>query len=144
MWNLGDNKLLEINGVDYTLYLLMLRYFALFYVCVTAFNACVMMPIYLTGHPFTSNNTTQKLNTTMDEITVINVAAVDWKVNFSYFVSIMIVSSLFVVMIQKLRLKYESWKNLRSPSKTFKTDADVAHYSIMIQNLPTNKPPELL
>ena len=80
----------------------------------------------------------------MDEITVLNVTAVDWKINFAYFLSILLVSTMIVVMMQRYRWKYESWKKLRSPNVDFKTDTDVAHHSIMIHNLPTNVPPELL
>ena len=35
----------------------------------------------------------------MDEITVLNVTAVDWKINFAYFLSILLVSTMIVVMM---------------------------------------------
>lgn len=144
LWNLQDSRLLEINGIDYTLYLVMLRYFAVFMALITCFNAVVMLPTYLTGHPIGNSSPNLLLNSTMDKITVLNVSGVDWKVNFSYFLSILLVSTMIVLMLQQYRSKYESWKKLRSPNVDFKTDTDVAHHSIMIKNLPTNVPPELL
>ena len=57
---------------------------------------------------------------------------------FTYFSSLFLVSGALVFTLQKYRKKYESWKKKRDPKIDFKTDADVAHYSVMIQNLPDN------
>jgi hypothetical protein len=57
LWNLKDSRLLEINGIDYTLYLVMLRYFAVFCAVLTFFNCAVMVPVYMTGHPVGGKNT---------------------------------------------------------------------------------------
>jgi len=134
LWNLSDDKLIEINGIDYTLYLIFLRYSAVFFTFLTCFNLIFMVPVYITGTPLIS----MPLNSTMDEITVINVTSESGRIAFSYFASLLVGTIFLVVMMQRYRLKYESWKQQRDPLADFKTDADVAHYSIMVHNLPTN------
>lgn len=47
-------------------------------------------------------------------------------------------------IIQSYRRKFEKRKKKRDLSQDFKTDGDVAHYSIMIHNLPTNQSPQAL
>lgn len=51
LWRLSDEKLVAINGTDYTLYLIFLRYCAVFFGCLTVFNLIFMVPIYITGDP---------------------------------------------------------------------------------------------
>lgn len=51
LWKLSDEKLVELNGVDYTLYLVFLRYSAVLCVAFTGWNCCVMIPMYVTGEP---------------------------------------------------------------------------------------------
>lgn len=50
LWGLNDDKLIEINGIDYTLYLIFLRYAAVFFGLLTMFNLVCMIPIYATGN----------------------------------------------------------------------------------------------
>jgi hypothetical protein len=51
LWNLTDEKLLEINGADYTLYLVFLRQTAKFFAVVSIFNAIFMIPMFVSGDP---------------------------------------------------------------------------------------------
>jgi Late exocytosis, associated with Golgi transport len=51
LWNIKDSRLVEINGVDYTLYLVYLRYAATLFAAITLFNCMVMIPIYASGDP---------------------------------------------------------------------------------------------
>jgi hypothetical protein len=51
LWNINDKKLIELNGVDYTLYLVYLRYAATMFAVMTAFNCLVMIPVYASGKP---------------------------------------------------------------------------------------------
>lgn len=46
----------------------------------------------------------------MDEITVINVTSEPGRIAFSYFASLLVGTIFLVVMMQRYRLKYESWK----------------------------------
>lgn len=41
-----------------------------------------------------------------------------------------------MITLQIYRQKYSKWKSQRNPSVDFKTDADVAYYTIMLKNLP--------
>ena len=79
LWNLNDEKLVEINGIDYTLYLVLLRYSAVFFGGVSIFNLIFMIPIYLTGTPKV------KPETVMDNITVEYVTKNSGKLAFTYF-----------------------------------------------------------
>jgi hypothetical protein len=132
LWQLNDEKLIEINGIDYTLYLVFLRYCAIFFAGLTIFNLIFMIPVYVTGSP----TATPHLNSTMDHITVLNVSARSGKLAYTYFSSLILVSAGLMITLQKYRLKYDSWKKKRDPRVEFKTDADVAHYSIMVSRLP--------
>jgi hypothetical protein len=51
LWNLNDTKLLELNGADYTLYLVFMRYAFWFFLAVSSFGMMVMAPIYAVGDP---------------------------------------------------------------------------------------------
>jgi len=51
LWNLTDEKLLELNGADYTLYLVFLRYNANFFAILTLFNIIFMVPMFVSGEP---------------------------------------------------------------------------------------------
>ena len=82
---LSDTKLIEINGIDYTLYLIFLRYSAIYFACLTLFNLVCMIPIYATGDPIISNEGKSQLNSTMDKITLTNITAKHGKMAFSYF-----------------------------------------------------------
>ena len=79
LWNLNDEKLVEINGIYYTLYLVLLRYSAVFFGGISIFNLILMVPIYLTGSPKV------KLETVMDNITVEYVTNNSGKLAFTYF-----------------------------------------------------------
>ena len=73
LWNITDDNLIEINGIEYTLYLVFLRYASLFFYAITMLNLVCFIPIYLTGTPNTSPLFIVKYETTMNNITVINV-----------------------------------------------------------------------
>jgi len=51
LWNIKDQDLIQLNGVDYTLYLVYLRYAAMLFAAVTLFNCLVIMPVYASGEP---------------------------------------------------------------------------------------------
>lgn len=68
LWSLNDEKLIEINGFEYTLYLVWLRNLSVFFALITFFNASFMLPTYLTGNPEIDPITHEPkaLNSTMD------------------------------------------------------------------------------
>ncbi len=96
LWNLTDEKLLEINGADYTLYLVFLRQTAKFFAIVSIFNAIFMIPMFVSGEP-AENLPLQK--TIMNTITVINVTNKNGKMMFTYFSSILLMSGFAFVLI---------------------------------------------
>ena len=135
LWNLTDEKLLELNGADYTLYLVFLRQTAKFFLVITVFNAIFMIPMYFSGSPAPIGPLSK---TIMNTITVINVTENNGKMMFTYFSSIVLVSCLGFYLIIQYRQKYESWRKKLDPSIQFKSDTDLAHYAIMVENIPKN------
>ena len=74
----------------------------------------------------------------MNDVTVLNVTARNGKMMFTYFCSMLLTSACGFVLILKYRQKYESWKTKLDPSVDFQNDTDIAHYTIMVENLPQN------
>jgi len=74
----------------------------------------------------------------MNTITVINVTNNSGKMMFTYFSSLLLISGFGFTLIFKYRQKYESWRKKLDPSVEFKSDTDLANYSIMVRNIPLN------
>ena len=92
LWNLDDAKLVKINGIDYTLYLVFLRLCAAFFLFLTVFNAIIMVPIYVTNDPANTE-------VSMEKISVINIANSPPKVTTTYFITLIVVSSALMVTL---------------------------------------------
>jgi hypothetical protein len=92
LWKLDDPKLVEINGIDYTLYLIFLRYSAIFFLFLTVFNGVMMLPIYVSGNP-------TKDVISMEKITVLNIQESPKKIIATYFMTLMVVSCAFMVTL---------------------------------------------
>jgi len=74
LWNIKDQDLVQLNGVDYTLYLVYLRYAATLFAAITLFNCLVMMPVYASGDP-TVNQFMNYTESTLNDVTVLNITA---------------------------------------------------------------------
>ena len=74
LWNIKDQDLVQLNGVDYTLYLVYLRYAATLFAAITLFNCLVMMPVYASGEPIV-NQYLNYTDSTLNEVTVLNITA---------------------------------------------------------------------
>ena len=96
LWNLTDEKLLELNGADYTLDLVFLRQTAKFFAVVSIYNAIFMIPMFVSGEP-APNLPLQA--TIMNTITVINVTDKNGKMMFTYFSSILLMSGFGFALI---------------------------------------------
>ena len=92
LWKLDDPKLVEINGIDYTLYLIFLRYSAIFFLFLTVFNGVMMLPIYVSGNP-------TKDVISMEKITVLNIQVSPKKIIATYFMTLMVVSCALMVTL---------------------------------------------
>ena len=92
LWKLDDPKLVEINGIDYTLYLIFLRYSAIFFLFLTVFNGVMMLPIYVSGNP-------TKDVISMKKITVLNIQESPKKIIATYFMTLMVVSCALMVTL---------------------------------------------
>ena len=92
LWKLDDPKLVEINGIDYTLYLIFLRYSAIFFLFLTVFNGVMMLPIYVSGNP-------TKDVISMQKITVLNIQESPKKIIATYFMTLMVVSCALMVTL---------------------------------------------
>jgi hypothetical protein len=51
LWRLNDDQIQQMNGTDYTLYLIFLRFSAWFCLVITVLNCLIYIPIYVTGKP---------------------------------------------------------------------------------------------
>lgn len=98
LWNLTDEKLLELNGADYTLYLVFLRQTAKFFLVMTVFNAVFMIPIYISG-----NSNTDLPSIMLNSITVNNITAKNGKLMFTYFSSMILMSGMSFFLILRYR-----------------------------------------
>lgn len=104
LWKLNDEKLVELNGVDYTLYLVFLRYSAVLCATFTVFNCFCMIPLYVTGDPETHTSTTYW--STMNVLTLLNITAVKNKMAFTFVVEMVPVAACAFVMLWKYLSKY--------------------------------------
>jgi len=132
LWKLNDEKLVELNGVDYTLYLVFLRYAAVLCATFTAFNCVCMIPLYVTGdpEPHTSSNDWS----TMNVLTLLNVTDEPNKMAFTFVLEMVPVAACAFVMLWKYLLNYSKWKVKRDPMKEFK-DIDIAHFAVLVDNI---------
>ena len=144
LWQLDDNKLQEINGTDYTLYLVFLRYAAFLCAVITMFNAVLMVPLYASGAP-SQLDQDQSINngTKMNVLTVLNISARPHKMMVAYFVALFVFPGFALLMIARYRQKYEGWKKKVDPLKPFR-DIDIARYVVQVKNLPIDEGVETL
>lgn len=103
LWGLSDEKLIEINGIDYTLYLVFLRYCAIFFGGLTIYNLIFMIPIYVTGSPLEPLDGSPAINSTMESITVLNVSANEGKFAYTFFSSLILVSGGLLFILARFR-----------------------------------------
>jgi hypothetical protein len=99
LWGLTDEKLIEINGIDYTLYLVYLRYCALYFAALTIYNLIFMIPIYVTGSPAEPEDDIPVSLNAMEKMTVLNVTGRSGKLTYTYFSSLILVSAGLLVTL---------------------------------------------
>ena len=56
VWQLDDDDIQKMNGTDYTLYLVYLRFAAWVCLVITIINCLIMMPLYASGKPKNEDN----------------------------------------------------------------------------------------
>ena len=100
--SLDDEKMLKINGADYALYLVYLRYAAYLCAGIFAFDLVVMVPLYQSGDPMEADDyRTHDSLSSMNAITVLNITANKNKMIFAYVVAVFIVPSFAFFMLYK-------------------------------------------
>lgn len=75
LWKLDDDQIQEMNGTDYTLYLVYLRYCAYFCLVLTVINAFIMIPLYVGGTPATVDDWRTNGASAMNNLTILNITA---------------------------------------------------------------------
>ena len=104
LWQLDDDKLQEICGTDYTLYLIFLRFSSVLLFVITLFNCVVMVPLYVTGDPMPSDDYhLVETMSSMNAATILNVTGTKGKMIFSYIVAIIIIPTIAFYMIYAFR-----------------------------------------
>ena len=103
LWQLDDNKLQEINGTDYTLYLVFLRYSAFLCAVITMFNCVLMIPLYASGSPSEIDQKIIDDGTKMNVLTVLNISARDTKMMVAFFIALFVFPGFALIMIMRYR-----------------------------------------
>jgi hypothetical protein len=135
--SIDDDKLLAMNGIDYTLYLVFLRYAWYLFSLLSLFGLVFMLAIYASGKPTTNNLPSfKKVDASeMDKCTVLNITGTQTKLAFVYFVTMFGVPLLACFALWKYRQLSKKWSVLQ-PHKVFQ-DIDLAYHTVMVSNLPT-------
>ena len=112
--SLDDNSLREMNGTDYTLYLVFLRYLAYLFGAISVLNFILMIPIYASGNP-SDNEVTPKNESIMNFLTVLNITGSDAKMVIIYLFALFVIPGMAIYMVHQYRRKYEGWKKKVDP-----------------------------
>ncbi len=92
-----------MNGTDYTLYLVFLRYAAWLCLVITAIDIVVFFPLYATGDPIRSKDDKWS---TMNKLTFLNITANDGKCIFVYVFTLLVITALSFYALYKFKMKY--------------------------------------
>lgn len=138
VWQLSDDQIQKMNGTDYTLYLVYLRYAGWLCLILTGINLCLMIPIYASGVPKIDDNWKKQELSSMNKLTILNITASEGKFIFVYIFTILFVSSIAYCMVILYQVKYEHYKHKIDPLNDDFDDISIARYSLFIKNLPTN------
>ena len=141
--SLDDNSLQEMNGTDYTLYLVFLRYMAYLCGCYSILNFFLMIPIYASGKPDDTEVMDNNTDSIMDFLTVLNITGSEGKMIFTYLIALFVIPGMAVYMIHLYREKYEGWKKKVDPMEPLK-DTEIAKFAIQVNNLPIDEGVETL
>ena len=134
--SIDDEKLLAMNGIDYTLYLVFLRYAWYLFTVLSVFGIIFLLGIYASGTPTTNNlpsSDTEKSG--MDVCTVLNITGTQSKLAFVFFVAMFgvpLVAGFWLLKYRQLSKKL----NVLKPHKVY-NDIDLAYHTVMVKNLPT-------
>lgn len=112
-----------------------MRYAATLFAAITLFNCLVMIPVYASGDP-TVNQYLNQTESTLNEITVLNITASQKKLMYAYVIDLMFVTFCTFFMLYKYRGKYISWKTKSDPTKKFNSEMEMAKYALKVQGIP--------
>lgn len=133
LWRLEDDHIQKMNGIDYTLYLVFLRYAAWLCLVITVIDVVIFFPLYATGHP-----TSKDKWSTMNRLTFLNITANDGKCIFVYVFTLLVISALAFLVLYWFQRKYYSYKEKLDPVHQDLCDIQIARFSIYFKGLPTN------
>jgi hypothetical protein len=91
-----------MNGTDYTLYLVFLRYAAWLCLVITAIDIVVLFPVYATGDPKDKDSKWS----TMNKLTFLNITLYDDKCIFVYVFTLFVITALSFFVLLKFKKKY--------------------------------------
>lgn len=128
----------KMNGIDYTLYLVYLRYAGWLCLILTIINCVTMIPIYASGKPKNVDDWRQQNKSSMNNLTILNITDSEYKFDFVYLYTIIFVSGFAYCMIIFYRKKYDFYKTKYDPQLDKFDDIAVARYSLLVSHLPKN------
>lgn len=124
-----------MNGSDYTLYLVFLRYVSYLCAVLAIFDVCLFIPLYWTG---TTAFNTEKDWSSMNVLTFMNITANPYRQIFVYIFTLFVEAALAFTCLYLYRQKYESFKTTVDPSADDMDDITIAQFALFVENLPTN------
>jgi hypothetical protein len=125
-----------MNGNDYTLYLVFLRYSAYLCLIITLMNLGLMIPIYASGDPMPDDNYLEQNQSSMNRFTILNITASHNKFDFIYGFTMLGISVLVYALVILMKFKYERYKKKVDPHMDDFDDMNIARYSLFVRGLP--------
>lgn len=135
LYKLNDDQIQTMNGTDYTLYLIFLRFAAWFCLVIVVINLVLFCPLYATGTP--SSVYANKWSS-MNVLTFMNITDDSAKEMFVYVATMLLETSMVVYMLVLYRKKYQTYKSSIDPVTQSLDDISISRFAVMVKGLPTN------
>ena len=136
---ISDEDLKLLSGADAALYVIFNRYAAIFFACMTVFNAAVLIPIYATGDPIEHKiieDPETKQTVTLLVITILNVTGSISKLTASFILILgFYTAATFIFMFFYWKRSLE-WRFKDIPQDAKYQDDDIALHTIQVSMIP--------
>ena len=113
LYKLEDDQMQKMNGTDYTLYLVFLRYAAWLCLVITLINLVIFFPLYASGDP-TYRDKHQNWSS-LNKFTFLDITANNGKCLFMYIFTLIVMSGLTGIMLVWYRKKYNDYRQRIDP-----------------------------
>jgi hypothetical protein len=142
---IDDQTLVKLNGIDYTMYIIFIRFASVLTICLAIFSAVFLLPFYMTGDMdmdagFTTASNTPYVEDALDHFTVLNITASpgSWKLQTTFILAVLVGPWVAFWLLYKYYLKYKSIAMEDEITDNYFDDKDIAKHSVMVRHLPEN------